>query len=211
MHIETFVISPIGSNCYVLSVEPTNCDAVIIDPGDTNVQPVMDYIDKNCLRVQAIWLTHGHFDHVMGLDILREHYGVPAYMQKDDLPILEEMPTVVKQWMGLDVKPLLHPDVFWSEGDEVKLGDESFVVWQTPGHSPGCVCLVSPNIVFTGDTLFAGTIGRTDFPLSSPPDMMTSLKRLVDLPQDAILYPGHGQTTTIERELKVNPFLQFKE
>lgn len=206
--LSSFVISPIGSNCYVLSENGQHgAKAVIIDPGDTHLAPVFDYITENQLNVVAVWNTHGHFDHVMGVDVVRDRYGVPAYLHMSDVPVWDSMSAITERWLHKHVAPLAPPDHLWSDGDMAELGGLCFEIWHTPGHSPGSICLVGEGIALTGDTLFAGSIGRTDFPLSSPVDMQKSLQRLLTLPDDTPIYPGHARASTLEVERKTNPFL----
>ncbi|GMA51951.1 MBL fold hydrolase [Alicyclobacillus contaminans] len=209
MHIQAFVVSPIGSNCYVLAESETpGAQAVIIDPGHRDLQPVFDHIAKHQFEIVAIWCTHGHFDHMLGVDVARERYPVPVYLHKADLPVWDSAPQVCEMWLRQTVPPVRHPDSFWNDGTRVQLGRLEWTILHTPGHSPGSVCIVGDGVAFTGDTLFAGTIGRTDFPLSSPREMEASLARLQQLADDLVIYPGHGQHSTIGHEKRTNPFLQ---
>ena len=209
MKIKSFVVSPVQSNCYVLSEsDEAGSKAVIIDPGDINLQQVFDYIDEQGFQIIANWNTHAHFDHIMGVDIVRNRYNVPSYVHKADLPIWTELAQTVQAWIGQNVEPLNPPDGFFEDGDILCLGNDKFTVFHSPGHSPGSVCFVGTDIVFTGDTLFAGSIGRTDLPLSSGKAMFNSLKRLLEWQDHLVLYPGHMQSTTMERERRTNPFLQ---
>ncbi|MCF8565184.1 MBL fold metallo-hydrolase [Alicyclobacillus tolerans] len=209
MRLRAFVVSPIGSNCYVIAEDAAQGNqAVIVDPGDVSLDPVFDYIAKEHLEVVAVWNTHAHFDHVAGVDVVRNKFQVPAWVHADDLPLWDNLPAVMQQWLGKSVDALRAPDHFWKDGDVVALGQHKFTVWHTPGHSPGSVCLVGEQLVFTGDTLFAGSIGRTDLPLSDSQAMMKSLQRLLDLPDALELFPGHMQSTTMQRERMTNPFLR---
>ncbi|QQE77447.1 MBL fold metallo-hydrolase [Alicyclobacillus sp. SO9] len=208
MKIERFVISPLQSNCYVVSEsEDPDAKAVVIDPGDTALSPVLTYIEEHRLKLTAVWCTHGHFDHVLGTDELRRRYGVPIFLHRSDFALWQQAHEHAKMWLNQDTAPLSVPDRFWTDGDVVSLGETSFSVWHTPGHSPGGVCLVGESIVFTGDTLFAGTIGRTDFPESDAEAMKSSLHRLLNLADTTQLYPGHMQATAMGHERKTNPFL----
>ncbi|SFU78427.1 MBL fold metallo-hydrolase [Alicyclobacillus macrosporangiidus] len=210
MLIRSFVISPFGSNCYVLAeADEPGARAVIIDPGDTAVTPVLAFVEQHRLAVEAIWNTHAHVDHVMGVDVVRDRLSVPAWLHRADVPVWEAMPESAQRWLNQTVPPLRAPDAFWEDGDVVTLGDLRFTVWHTPGHSPGSVCLIGEKVAFTGDTLFAGTIGRTDLPLSDPAAMERSLRRLQGLPDDLTIYPGHMGTSTIGRERQANPFFQM--
>lgn len=210
MEVKAFVVSPVQSNCYVVSESADfGSQAVIIDPGDTNLDQVFDYIESRSLHVVANWNTHAHFDHVMGVDIVRKRYRVSSYVHQDDLWLWEHIEDSVRMWMGQhETEALAAPDGYFKDGDTICLGNDSFTVLHTPGHSPGSVCLVGSEIAFTGDTLFAGTIGRTDLPLSNPKAMKESLKKLLPLSDNLILFPGHMGSTTMQRERQTNPFLQ---
>ena len=209
MKIQSFVVSPFASNCYVLSLDAEEGrDAVIIDPGDTALEAVFRYIEENGLQVQAIWNTHAHLDHVMGVDVVRDRYGVQAFVHGDDLPVWDGLAQSARNWLSKEVSPLASPDGLWADGDEVSLGSHKFRIWHTPGHSPGSVCLVGDEVAFTGDTLFAGTIGRTDLPLSDASAMQTSLQKLLALPDGLQLFPGHMNPTSMAHERNTNPFLR---
>lgn len=209
MRIQSFVVSSFASNCYVLALDKEEGQqAVIIDPGDMELEPVFHYIDENQLEVIAVWNTHAHLDHVTGVDLVRNRFKVPAYIHEDDRILWENISEMTQSWIGKTVAPLRDPDGLWKDGDEVSLGKHRFRIWHTPGHSPGSVCLVGEELAFTGDTLFAGTIGRTDLPMSNPSHMRDSLKKLSALSDSLTLYPGHMQASTMERERRTNPFLQ---
>lgn len=209
MKIQSFVVSPFASNCYVLSLDgQEGRAAVIIDPGDTELGDVFRYVEEQGLDVQAIWNTHAHLDHVMGVDLVRARYGVQALVHGDDLPLWDGIAESARRWLGKEVPSLGSPDGLWTDGDEVCLGTHKFRIWHTPGHSPGSVCLVGDEMAFTGDTLFAGTIGRTDLPLSNPNAMRTSLSKLLALPDELQLFPGHMSPTSMEHERHTNPFLR---
>jgi len=211
LKIEAFVISPIGSNCYVLYDDETR-EAVIVDPGDTALGPVFSFIEDEALTVQAIWATHGHFDHVMGVDVVREKYRVQAWVHEADAPLWAGVAEVTMKWLHRSVPSLAAPDLFWKDGDVVVLASHVFQVLHTPGHSPGSVCLVHQNIAITGDTLFAGSIGRTDLPLSDGQAMQLSLIRLLATLADSVaLYPGHAGDSTMGIERQSNPYLQLND
>ncbi|MBX6351766.1 MAG: MBL fold metallo-hydrolase [Thermoflavifilum sp.] len=209
MIIQSFVVSPFASNCYILAeADSPGARAVVIDPGDLALEPVISWLTERRLSVEAIWCTHAHLDHVMGVDVLRRHFPVPAIIHPADRPLWDTVHLTVRQWLGRDMAPLAPPDATWDEGDEVQLGSLRFRIWHTPGHSPGSVCLVGDEIAFTGDTVFAGSIGRTDLPGSDPAAMQRSLKRVLDWPDELILYPGHMGKTVMKHERQWNPFLQ---
>jgi glyoxylase-like metal-dependent hydrolase (beta-lactamase superfamily II) len=194
MQVETFTVGYLSTNCYVASSLQTK-DAVIIDPGidyTPEAQIIFDHIAQSRLTVEFIVNTHGHPDHINGNALFQERYKVPVYIHYLD----------VNSIRGADSKPNLLED-----GSQLIFGDEFLKVIHTPGHTPGSICLVGKGLVFSGDTLFAGGIGRTDFPGSSPRDIEISLKKLVGLPDNFLVYPGHGPASTIGEEKKFNPFL----
>jgi len=198
MLIETFTVGMLSTNCYVVSSQYDK-EAIIIDPGldsSSEAKQIFDYITQSNLKIKLIVNTHGHQDHVTGDAIFQEKYNVPIYIHKYDSPCIEYMQ-----------KSKGTPVVFLGEGSLIKFDNESLKVMHTPGHSPGSICLVGEGLVFSGDTLFAGSIGRTDFPGSSNRDMQLSLQRLMRLPDNLLVYPGHGPSTLIGEEKKVNPFL----
>ncbi|WDL96194.1 MBL fold metallo-hydrolase [Alicyclobacillus sp. ALC3] len=208
MQLATFVISPIRSNCYILSQdEAVGRDAVVIDPGDTALDAVFAYIREHQLNVTAVWNTHAHFDHVMGVDLVRAKYGAPAYVHPADMPIWDNVAQATQEMFARSVPALNPPDGSFEDGQKLTLGSDEFTIWHTPGHSPGSVCIVGERMAFTGDTLFAGTIGATHFYLGDAKAMETSLRKLLQLRDDLELYPGHGQPTSMGRERTSNMFL----
>ncbi|MCW3995909.1 MAG: MBL fold metallo-hydrolase [Candidatus Bathyarchaeota archaeon] len=199
MLVETFVVGMLATNCYVASSKQTK-DTVIIDPGidfRNEAQPIMDYIAQSKLKITSIINTHGHQDHVNGNTLFQEEYRVPISIHPLDAYFLEETQQ--------DAFPA---NVLLEEGSNVTLGNETLKVLHTPGHTPGSICLVGEKLVFTGDTLFAGSIGRTDFPEGSAKDMRLSLQKIAELPDYLLVYPGHGEATSMGREKKINPFLR---
>jgi glyoxylase-like metal-dependent hydrolase (beta-lactamase superfamily II) len=199
--IETFTVGMLSTNCYVASCHDTK-EAIIIDPGldyASEAQQVIDYIQEAQLKVKYIINTHGHNDHIKGNLILQEKYSVPLCIHKNDAYFLE----------GIVVKTAPQT-IQLEDGNQIKFGNETLTILHTPGHTRGCICLVGDHMVFTGDTLFAGGIGRTDFPEGSMTDMNRSLKKLEKLPDSMLIYPGHGETSIIGEEKRVNPFLSFQ-
>jgi hydroxyacylglutathione hydrolase len=198
MLIETFTIGGLSTNCYVVSSRQTK-DAIVIDPGLDLIfeaDPIFDYIAEASLKVNLIVNTHGHSDHINGDAIFQEKYNVPISIHRLDASSL-----VVLENVNFPAAVLL------DEGSLIQFGNESLKVMHTPGHTPGSICLVGDRLVFTGDTLFAGGIGRTDFPGGSNSDMKMSLLKLQSLPDYYLIYPGHGPTSIIGEEKRVNPFL----
>ncbi len=197
MLIETFTVGMLSTNCYVASDHDTK-ETIIIDPGldyTSEAQPIMEYIDQAQLKVKYIINTHGHNDHVKGDTIFQEKYNVPICIHKLDAYFIENLPKSKIE------------NILLEEGNLIQFGKETLTVLHTPGHTRGCICLVGDHIAFTGDTLFAGGIGRTDFPEGSMSDMNRSLQKLERLPDSTLIYPGHGETSMIGEEKRVNPFL----
>ena len=192
MNIHTLPLGMLRTNCYILS-EGSRCLA--IDPGD-EPQKVLDFLEKQGLTLEAILLTHGHFDHVGAVKTLAADTDCQVFLCEKDLALPGSM----------TAGPLYYTDLY-SEGDRLTLAGMTFHVLHTPGHTPGSVCLQFGEHLFSGDTLFAGSCGRTDFPGSSPQDMFHSLSRLSKLDDSLRVYPGHGESTTIGEEKRYNPYL----
>ena len=205
MIIKTIAVGPLDVNCYILGCEDTKV-AAIIDPGD-NADEIIKVIDKEGLNPRFIINTHAHFDHVGGVKTIQEHFKIDFLLHKEDLFLIDN---VNEQATAFGLSPIPKPDVnkFVNNGDKISLGDKVINVIHTPGHSPGGVCYHVDNNVFVGDTMFAGSIGRTDLPGGSYETLINSIKeRLFPLDDSTIVYPGHGPSTTIENEKKHNPFL----
>jgi glyoxylase-like metal-dependent hydrolase (beta-lactamase superfamily II) len=198
MFIETFTVGSLSTNCYVVSSQQTK-DAIIIDPGldsSSEADQIFDYITQAGLNVKLIVNTHGHPDHIGGDARFQEKYNVPICIHRFDAASLEGLENVN-----------FPSAVLLEDGSLIKFGNESLKVMHTPGHTPGSICLLGERLVFTGDTLFAGGIGRTDFPGGSDRDMRLSLQKLVHLSDYFSVYPGHGPSSTMGEEKRVNPFL----
>jgi hydroxyacylglutathione hydrolase len=198
MLIETFAVGMLSTNCYVVSDKETK-EAIIIDPGldfVVEAQPIYSYIEKEKLKIKFIINTHGHSDHINGDGIMQKKYEAPICIHQLDASFLE----------GLE-KHGTPSDVLLKDADVVKFGNVSLKVMHTPGHTLGSICLVGDKVLFSGDTLFAGSVGRTDFPESSRRDMGVSLRKLLGLPDGLLVYPGHGEVSLLGREKRVNPFL----
>jgi hydroxyacylglutathione hydrolase len=198
MHVETFMVGMLSTNCYVASC-PNAKEAILIDPGldyTSEFHPIFEYIEEANLKVRFIVNTHGHSDHVKANVVFQEKYKVPVCIHQLDAHFIE----------GLE-KDNPSDFVILEEGRLIQCGAETLRVMHTPGHTPGSICLIGENLVFTGDTLFAGGIGRTDFPGGSISDMGKSLERLTYLPDFLLIYPGHGATSIMGEEKRTNPFL----
>ena len=198
MLIKTLPVGYLDTNCYIVTDE-TTCKCVVIDPGaDSNT--ILDYIESNKLTVEAVFLTHGHFDHQMALRAVLDATGVNAYIHKDEVaPSGSRRSGQLKLEFDDRLK-------YYDEGHIIQIGGLVFTVMLTPGHSAGSVTLRCENALFTGDTLFRGSCGRTDLG-GSAADLLSSLKRLAELDGDFEVYPGHEEHTTLNRERSFNPFV----
>lgn len=206
MIVETLVVGMIQANCYLLGDEASG-EAVVIDPGgDTPV--VLRALAARKLKPVAIVATHGHFDHVEGLGPLKAATGAPILLHRDDLPLVQGMRTQAALF-GIKVGDAPPPDRFIDEGDQIRFGAHALKVLHTPGHSRGSVCLAADRGVFVGDLLFAGSIGRTDLAGGDYDTLIDSVRtKIFSLPDDTRVYPGHGPTTTVGVEKRMNPFFR---
>ena len=205
MLIKTIPVGPLATNSYIVACEQTR-KAVIIDPG-FDVDRIKTQIDQLDLEVVYILLTHGHFDHCSGIGEVKAMFNVPVYMHRDDIPYVAEAKTHSRMY-GFSVPEVPLPDQFIEDGDTISFGDCSFQVIHTPGHTPGGVCFYTPGTLFAGDTLFSGSVGRTDLPGGSFEAISSSIKTgLYNLPDDTVVYPGHGLPTTIGEEKSSNPYV----
>jgi glyoxylase-like metal-dependent hydrolase (beta-lactamase superfamily II) len=198
MFVETFPVGMLSTNCYVVSCVETK-ESVIIDPGfdfEGEAQPVFDYIEREGLKVIGVVNTHGHQDHINGDDVVQKKYAVPVYIHERDAYFLARLE-------NHDATR----EVLLKDGDSVVFGKVCLKVMHTPGHTMGSICLIGEKVMFSGDTLFSESIGRTDFAESSPKDMNTTLRKLASLPDEMLVYPGHDETTLMGKEKRTNPFL----
>ena len=198
MNIKTLPVGQLETNCYVVINEET-LGCVVIDPGDES-NTIMDYIEGSQLCCRAILLTHGHYDHVGAVQEVAEQTGCKVYINPRDEgyePGLSGMKYKVPE--GIE-------KVYYDDGDVVTEAGLTFKVVATPGHTPGGVCLICGEALFTGDTLFRGSCGRTDMPGGSMRTEMQSLKRICELPGDYEVYPGHMDSSTLERERRFNHY-----
>jgi glyoxylase-like metal-dependent hydrolase (beta-lactamase superfamily II) len=214
IHI-TLPVGMLQCNCTIIG-DPLTREALVIDPGD-EVTRIMDLLGRHKLTVKAIVSTHAHIDHVGGLSKLHRYTGAPVLMHREDLPLYQAM-EMQAAFLGVAAPEITDIDNLLKEGDTLRWGDYEALVIHTPGHTPGSVCLYVPQEagtvtlvapqLYAGDTLFAGSIGRTDLWGGSMPQIMDSLRsKLLELPDTTIVYPGHGPATTIATERHSNPFL----
>lgn len=210
MKTQMFTVGRLFTNCYVVSCEQTG-EAIIIDPGfddKSEAEEIYSFLDANGLTLKFIVNTHGHPDHICGNGIVKQSFNVPILIHESDAYMLGKHNERVSVFFAF--KTFSPPaDILLRNGDLVKFGRTALKVLHTPGHTRGSISLLGEKEVFVGDTLFARSIGRTDFPESSPQDMLVSLKKLASLPDYLTVYPGHGPTTTIGEEKRSNPFLRM--
>lgn len=204
MRIEKLIVGPMGANCYIIWDEATQ-EATIIDPGYSD-QRIAQIINQNNLKVNKILLTHGHIDHLMGLDDVRALTGADVYIHEEDASCLTSAAHNLSDMMGLH-KTFDQAEHTFKDGDLIDVGNIALKVMHTPGHTVGSVCFLIGDTLFSGDTLFWSSIGRTDFPGGSYVNMMSSLDRLMTLSDDTKVLSGHGEDTTIGYERKSNPFI----
>jgi glyoxylase-like metal-dependent hydrolase (beta-lactamase superfamily II) len=211
MIIETQAVGPFFKNGFVVGCEETR-DAVLIDPGD-EVAGLLAFAERNRLAIRHILLTHAHVDHITGVAAAKRAHGVPIYLHRDDLFLYEQV-VEMGALFGLKVEPQPPIDVYYTPADVIVFGGCQVRPHHTPGHCPGGVCLQigrkgeRGNELFVGDTLFAGSIGRTDLPGADYDVLMRSIRNVLFAFGDgAIVHPGHGPATTIGQERRTNPFL----
>lgn len=206
MIIEVLPVGNLEANCCIIGCEETR-QAAVVDPGD-EVERVLERLGNLGLKVSAIILTHGHADHIGGVGQLKKATNAPVLIHALDSDMLTNPAKNLSAWIGeqLEFKPA---DRLLEDKDIIQVGKLTLEVLHTPGHTPGGICLLSGEHVFTGDTLFAQSIGRSDFPGGSHTTLINSIKtKLLILPEDTKVYPGHGPSTTVSKEKRLNPFLQ---
>lgn len=201
-------LGPFLANCYIVGSDRTG-EGIIIDPV-AEAETIMDNVRQLGLTIKLIIATHSHPDHIMALGQIKEETGAPFAMHEAESAgmIASGMARVMGMFMSGSAEPLPKPDMSLKDGQVIEVGDLSFTVLHTPGHSPGGISLYGHGMVFVGDTLFNFSIGRTDFPGCSHQQLIESINsKLLTLPDETIVYPGHGPQTTIRAERQHNPFL----
>ena len=206
---EVLSVGMLACNCSVLGDEATG-EAVVIDPGD-EIERVQQILAKHRLHVKYIVATHAHIDHVGGVQKLQQATGAAVLMHQADLPLYQNL-ALQAEWLGVPPPGVVNVDQFLKEGDTLRCGALNLEVLHTPGHSPGSLSLHLPGekqLILSGDTLFQGSIGRTDLWGGSFDEILRSIRhRLLIFPDATPVFPGHGPSTTIGEERKSNPFLQ---
>jgi glyoxylase-like metal-dependent hydrolase (beta-lactamase superfamily II) len=208
MIVKGVTVGLFQENCYILGCEKTR-RGVVIDPGD-NARAILRIVEQQQLQVEKIVNTHAHLDHVMAVDAVKLATGATFHLHRADLPVLRDVPLRARLWLDSEIDPIGEPDAYLEHGQIVRFGQEELEVRYTPGHAPGHVVFVhhQGRQVFAGDTLFQGSIGRFDLPGADEATLLRSIRaQLLTLPDDYIVYPGHGPATTVGAEKASNPFV----
>ena len=199
-------VGPLACNCYIVG-DPATKEAIVIDPGG-DAELIERDLESAGLTVTALVATHAHFDHVLAAEVLREKTGAPFYLHHDDKPVLEWLQASGQMFLGLELPPPPDVDTTPDEGDLLVAGAVRLEVLHTPGHSPGSISLAAPGSLFAGDTLFAGSVGRTDLPGGDTRTLVDAVKnKLFSFDDDVVVYPGHGPATTVGEEKRTNPYV----
>jgi hydroxyacylglutathione hydrolase len=203
--VKRLVVGSLSANCFIVGKESTG-EGIVIDPGG-NSDSIWQAISETGLDIKIIVLTHGHSDHIAALRDIQDKTGAAVAIHIEDADFLEGHGSVSSQF-GISYRTPHPPERLLRDGDVIEVGGMSFKVIHTPGHTPGSICLLTDFGVFTGDTIFRRGIGTTLMPGSSRPQLLNSiLKRLMILPDDTFIYPGHGHETTIGAERRDNPYV----
>lgn len=211
MNIKTFTVNPIEENCYLLWDETG--EAAIVDCGawsPSEKKEIEEFVSANRLTLRYVLQTHGHFDHVLGLPFIKEKYGLSPMINQLDEKVYSQAPMMMKEWFGILAEAYPTPSGYLTNGQVIRLGNSDIHVIHTPGHTPGGVCFYIPDagMLLSGDTLFQFSIGRTDLPGGSYQQIIQSIKNnLMILPDETIVYPGHGSKTKISNEKRGNPYV----
>lgn len=205
MNIDCLAVGPLQTNCYVISDELT-LEAIVVDPGD-EADRILRLIRGKNLIVKMIICTHAHFDHVGAVSELKEETKARIALNRDDLEIYERAQDQAAFWQYSIEQPPA-PDLLLADQDKVTVGHLNFEVLSTPGHSPGGICLYGEGVVVSGDTIFAGSVGRTDFYGGNIDELKKSFLEILSLPPETRILPGHGESTTVAREKVSNFFLE---
>jgi hydroxyacylglutathione hydrolase len=208
MILKSLVVGPIAANCYVIGDETTR-EGAIIDPGD-EADNILRVVEQSGLQIMFLIGTHGHFDHTAAASAIKKSLGCDFLLHKKDIPFVQHSKMSAQQW-GFNIEQVPEPDRTIEEGDILELGNLELRIIHTPGHSPGGISIyvAREKLVFTGDTLFQGSIGRTDFLMGSMDELIRSIKtKLYTLPDETVAYTGHGDPTTIGHEKQYNMFVQ---
>lgn len=203
MIIKRIVVGQLGTNCYLAGDKD---NLLLIDPGD-DAEKLCRVIEENKYKVKYIVLTHCHYDHIGAVNEVKKKTNAKVLLSEKEKENYMSESVTLKSYFGDDTE-LLEPDILLKEGESVKSGEYEFMVIETPGHTSGGMCLFGEGVLFSGDTLFKESVGRTDFPTGSMQELLASIReKLFSLPGKTVVYPGHGEETTIGYELNHNMFL----
>ena len=209
MEIFKISVGQLQTNCFLASDDKTD-EGIIIDPGD-DADLIIQKIQEEKIRPKMVAATHGHFDHIMAVNELKLAFKIPFLLSRKDLFLVKRVRSSAKHFCGIDPGPPPQVDGFLKEGDKLVFGKEVLKILETGGHTPGGISLYSKKdkIVFVGDTLFAnGDVGRTDYSYGESHVLENSLKRILDLPEETIVYPGHGEETRVKKEKRYHQALR---
>ena len=205
MKVHTLVLGALQTNCYILADEETK-DAIVIDAPDS-AEEIINFLNSNNYNLKEIVLTHGHFDHILALEKLKSLTNAPVSIHQNGGVFLKDVIYNLCHYVGIDWSPV-SPDRLLNEGDKVVVGNTELAVIHTPGHTSDCICLYGGGVLISGDTLFMQSVGRVDHPTGSLEEEVNSIKtKLMMLPDETPVYPGHGPATTIGKERKENPYI----
>ncbi|HEV2710570.1 MAG TPA: MBL fold metallo-hydrolase [Edaphobacter sp.] len=205
---EILIVGPLQCNCSILGDEASR-EAIVVDPGD-NISRIVSTLEKHQLTVKQIIVTHAHIDHIAGAERLKRLTGAPIFYNQNDLPLVKMM-DIQAGWLGIPTPEVAPPDASLEDGQVISITGLTGSILHTPGHTEGSVCLYLPqqSLLLAGDTLFAGSIGRTDLPGGNSKKLIQSIHdTLLTLPDNVTVVPGHGANTSIGVERETNPFLQ---
>lgn len=204
--IKRIITGPLEANCYILWDSET-MDGVVIDPGQ-KTPALLEFLDENPIKIKYIIATHGHFDHMLYTWDVMQKTGAKAVCHKLDAIAFEDDEANLFQVYTCRSSHHLKPDILVQEGDSLTVGDMVFTFLDTPGHTPGSMCILFEDILFSGDTLFRGEVGRSDLARGNASALMASLRKLSALEGDYRVLPGHMEETTLSRERRLNPYMQ---
>ncbi len=206
MKILTLILNSMRTNCYILINEQTN-EAIVVDPAD-NAKNIYKKLNDKKLKCKYIILTHAHFDHMLGLEELRELTGAPFCIHENDAPSLKYPERTLMIHAKLKDNTIKDPEIVLKDNDILKCGDEQVQIIHTPGHTMGSICIICGNNMISGDTLFRDGIGRYDLYGSDYKQLLNSLHRISQLQENYKIYPGHGSTTTLNHEKELNIYVK---
>ena len=206
MLFHQFSLGPLGTNCYLLTDETQKTAAIIDAPAEADT--ILAFLKEHSFTLSDIVLTHGHYDHIMALHQLKDATGATVSIHENGVAFLKDDTYNLCAYVGKSWTPIT-PDKLLKDGDTLTLGGETFTVLHTPGHTADSICLLGGGILLSGDTLFCQSVGRADLPTGNLEQEITSImEKLLCLPEETPVYPGHGASTTIGKERKGNPYLR---